>query len=123
MDEKRCLHTKAICCSRNACASNLKCSLEGNTITQKSRLLNGTVGKNAQLAGPGRLAVKWWGLYDNHANVDQPPPPPNVKYWGTWNMMAVVWLLAVAGVVVASIVCHFFSREHYKHFEDACQHV
>lgn len=33
-------------------------------------------------------------------------------------MMTLVWLLAAAGVVVASIVYHFFSREHYKHFED-----
>eukprot|EP00249_Psilotum_nudum_P022672 c28605_g2_i3 orf=278-3370(+) len=100
----------------------MNCSVDGNV---KSALLNGTIGNAIHLAGPGQLAVKWWGLYDNCAN-SQPPPAAkvkywgtwNVKYWGTWNMMTLVWLFAMSGMIVACIIYHIFSSEHYRHFED-----
>ncbi|MCO5579778.1 hypothetical protein L7F22_033640 [Adiantum nelumboides] len=33
-------------------------------------------------------------------------------------MLSLVWLLATAGVVVSGVVYHFFSRQHYKHYEN-----
>lgn len=44
--------------------------------------------------------------------------PSKAKYWGTFNMMTLVWLLAAAGVGVALIVYQFFSRQHYQHYVD-----
>ena len=32
--------------------------------------------------------------------------------------MTLVWVFAIAGLIASYIVYHFFSREHYKHYED-----
>lgn len=81
--------------------------------------LNGTIRKPMHPPGPGKLAVKWWFRTTSFSNLAPPPPPHKAKCLGwSWNMMTLVWLFAIAGFIVACIVYHFFSSEHYKHYED-----
>ncbi|MCO5581182.1 hypothetical protein L7F22_035060 [Adiantum nelumboides] len=81
--------------------------------------LNGIVRKPNHASGPGRLAVKWWFRTASFSNLAPPPPPQKARRLGwSWNMMTLVWLFAIAGFIVACIVYHFFSSEHYKHYED-----
>ena len=70
-------------------------------------------------------SVKWWECkrFNNPSSNDlikkplSPPKPKPKPKWGDFNMLSLVWLLAIAGLVVAAMVYHFFSRQHYKQFE------
>eukprot|EP00250_Pteridium_aquilinum_P034019 c6883_g1_i1 orf=865-1761(+) len=64
----------------------------------------------------GKLGVKWWYCSSSFQHMQS--LPLKAKYWGTFNMMTLVWLLAAAGIGVALIVYHFFSRQHYQHYVD-----
>ena len=74
-------------------------------------------------------SVKWWECKrfnnpsSNELIIKKPLSPPKPKpkpkpKWGDFNMLSLVWLLAIAGLIVAAMVYHFFSRQHYKQFED-----
>lgn len=62
----------------------------------------------------GKPGAKWWERPDFEI---QRPLTTKAK-WGNFNMMSLFWLLAAAGLVVAGVVYHFFSRQFYKHYED-----
>ncbi|KAI5060179.1 hypothetical protein GOP47_0025116 [Adiantum capillus-veneris] len=94
-------------------------SSDAKIILCKKPHLNGTIRKPIHAPGPGRLAAKWWFRTASFSNLAPPPPPQRAKRLGwSWNMMTLVWLFAIAGFIVACIVYHFFSSEHYKHYED-----
>ncbi|KAH7423660.1 hypothetical protein KP509_12G066900 [Ceratopteris richardii] len=64
----------------------------------------------------GKPGVKWWDCSSGFQHMQS--LPSRAKYWGTFNMMALVWFLAAAGVGVALIVYQFFSRQNYQHYVD-----
>eukprot|EP00250_Pteridium_aquilinum_P007526 c17218_g1_i1 orf=539-1990(+) len=84
------------------------------SLEQSTPLLNAPQFVNAHPTVRGKTGTKWWERPDFEI---QRPLPPKAK-WGNFNMMSLVWLLATAGLVVAGVVYHFFSRQHYKHYED-----
>lgn len=83
-------------------------------LEQSTPLLNGPGFANAHSTARGKVGVKWWERPDFEI---QRPLSPKAK-WGNFNMMSLVWLLATAGLVVAGIVYHFFSRQFYKQYEN-----
>ena len=65
-------------------------------------------------------SVKWWECKrfnnpsSNELIIKKPLSPPKPKpkpkpKWGDFNMLSLVWLLAIAGLIVAAMVYHFFS--------------
>lgn len=93
----------------------MKFMVNATPLEQTTPLLNGPRFASAHPTIRGKLGAKWWERPSDFEN--QQSLPPKAK-WGNFNMMSLVWLLATAGMVVAAIIYHFFSRQHYKHYGD-----
>lgn len=95
----------------------MKYLINGAPIKQHNTQATGTNDcKSSHRVANGKLGVKWWDCSSNFQHMQS--LPSKAKYWGTFNMMTLVWLLAAAGVGVALIVYQFFSRQHYQHYVD-----
>ncbi|KAH7294850.1 hypothetical protein KP509_27G021700 [Ceratopteris richardii] len=82
---------------------------------QNASLIEPSRYSNSSLVERGKLGARWWAK----PNSETQAPLSSAKVrWGNFNMMSLVWLLATAGLIVAGVVYQFFSRQHYKHYED-----
>ncbi|KAI5077604.1 hypothetical protein GOP47_0007428 [Adiantum capillus-veneris] len=101
--------------SRHPFHGGMKYIANSASLEQNTPLLDASRFANSHLTARGKPGAKWWERPDFES---QGSLPSTKTKWGNFNMMSLVWLLATAGLVVAGVVYQFFSRQHYKHYED-----